>query len=212
MSAAPDIHPLEPRRDLSLSRRQMVEIAKALGRNPKILILDEATSALTASRRREGLRDAQAAARGRPRGRLHLAPHARDRGARRRLHGLPQRAAHRDLRGPHQDRRGDRRDDDRPRVQEHLSAAVRRRSTRSPPAVLEVRDLSWAEQLQGHHRCSVDRARSSVSAVSTARASASCCWRCSACCAASAARIEIDGRPVRIASPRNAKSPAATWR
>ena len=34
-------------RDLSLSRRQMVEIAKAIGREPSVLILDEATSALT---------------------------------------------------------------------------------------------------------------------------------------------------------------------
>jgi len=34
-------------RDLSLSRRQMVEIAKALSKSPKVLILDEATSALT---------------------------------------------------------------------------------------------------------------------------------------------------------------------
>ena len=42
-----DVDPDQPVRELSLSRRQMVEIAKAIGKNPSVLILDEATSALT---------------------------------------------------------------------------------------------------------------------------------------------------------------------
>jgi ribose transport system ATP-binding protein len=44
-----DVHPDEVVRNLPLSRRQMIEIARALGRSPKLLILDEATSALTAA-------------------------------------------------------------------------------------------------------------------------------------------------------------------
>jgi ribose transport system ATP-binding protein len=44
----PDIDPRMAVRDLPLSRRQLVELAKAIGRNPRLLVMDEATSALTA--------------------------------------------------------------------------------------------------------------------------------------------------------------------
>jgi ribose transport system ATP-binding protein len=46
-AGAADIHPSSLVKDLPLSRRQMVEIAKALARKPRLMILDEATSALT---------------------------------------------------------------------------------------------------------------------------------------------------------------------
>src|SRR5271155_244467 len=48
-AGATDIHPLALVKDLPLSRRQIVEIAKALARKPRVLILDEGTSGFTAA-------------------------------------------------------------------------------------------------------------------------------------------------------------------
>ena len=89
-------------------------------------------------RRRQGVRRPEAPARGRAGAPLHLAPHARDRRARRRVHGVPQRRQCRDLRGRNEDRQRGRRDDDRPRIQPRLPAEAGARGRSAATPLLEV--------------------------------------------------------------------------
>ncbi len=67
---------------------------------PRILILDEATSALTASDVAKVFAVLKRLAPGGPGAALHLAPHARDRRAGGRVHGVPQRPQRRQLSAP----------------------------------------------------------------------------------------------------------------
>ena len=134
-------------KDLPLSRRQMVEIAKALAREPRILILDEATSALTAADVAKvfvvlkRLRDEGLA--------LLYISH--------RMHEIAELADECTVfrngrnvatyRRRDQDRRRSRRDDDRPRIQSCLPAEAAAARRRRGPPLLEVADLSWADRL-----------------------------------------------------------------
>ena len=125
-----DIHPSMLIKDLPLSRRQIVEIAKALARKPRMLILDEATSALTAS-------DVQTV--------FGVIKRLRSTGVAllyisHRMHEITELADDCTVfrngrkiatyRGRHQERRRSHRDDDRPRISSRLSAQARAKGHR----------------------------------------------------------------------------------
>ena len=123
------------------------------------------------------------------------------------MYGLSQRLQRRELRRRNQVRRRSRRDDDRPRAKPCLSAEAAA-ARRASGAASRSRGTS-----PGRTGCTTfpsmrARARLSVSAASTGRASANCSLRCSACCAEFRAKCASPGQSVSASSPRAAKSPA----
>ena len=143
-----------------------------------------------------------------PRGRgdpLHLAPHARDRGAGRHGFGVPQRPPHRDLRQGRARRRRDRAADDRARDLRAVPAQARPRRAQ---AAAGGRRPRLGGPAAGRDPSRSARARSSASAASTARARRSCCSPCSACCAASTGDVRIDGKRDAASSPAAGQGPA----
>ena len=88
-----DIDPRESVHRLGVAQQQMVEIAKALSQDARILVMDEPTAALVGSRERAAVRDDGAAEGGRRRDRLYLAPHGRSLRTRRPHHRAARRQA-----------------------------------------------------------------------------------------------------------------------
>ena len=194
-----DVDPRERVGDLPLSRRQMVEIAKALGRDPKLLILDEGTSALAAAdvdrvyQILHRLRDEGLA--------LLYISH--------RMHEIKELAdtisVLRNGRHVRTFPTGACTDDEV--VQLMIGREISQRlSVRSPSERRRLGPGSRSRASVGRIASAISRspsarARSSASAASTDKASANSCWRCSACCATSRARWRSTERRAASAAP-----------
>jgi ribose transport system ATP-binding protein len=199
-----DVHPDELVKNLPLSRRQMVEIAKALGRKPKMLILDEATSALTAADvskvyqtlkmlREEGLSI------------LYISH---------RMHEIAELAddcsVFRNGRHIETFPKGSKTDDQVVELmigREYKHVFPPKPAASARPCVLQI----------GTSACMTFRsrsiaARSSALAGSTGRGSGNCCWRCSASCAAAAARLPSTASPSASPARATPSQRMSAWR
>ena len=205
-----DVNPLLRVRDLPLSRRQMVEIAKALGQKPKLLILDEATSALT-SVDVEKVYTLLARLKAENVAILYISHRMHE------VDALADRASvFRNGRhvetfdmGAAIDRRN-RPADDRTRYRDAISAQADAAAAGAP--ALKIENLGWEKRLEGIS-LGVGSERSSASAASTDRARRLCCSRCSGCFAASPAissSTVAPCAPARRPPPRRRAS-ASRW-
>ena len=198
-----DVHPRERVRNLSLSRRQMVEIAKALGRNPKILILDEATSALTAA-------DVEKV--------YDILRRLRDEGLAilyisHRMHEIEALADVCSVfgNGRHIETfaKGTRTDDQIVELmigREYTQVfPAKPERTEAPAKVLEVEHLSWGEQL---HDISLSVGRGEIVGLGglDGQGQRELLLALFGVLRGVGGTVRIDGRPVRITSPRKAKS------
>jgi ribose transport system ATP-binding protein len=178
-----DINPWSRVADLPLSRRQMVEIAKALGRDPKLLILDEATSALTAAdvdRVYRMLFDLKA----RGLSILYIS------------HRMQEIEALADRCSVFRNGRHIETFDKGARTHDEIIGLMIGREIEGPvsakapapqaAAALAIKDLAWENRLNG---VTLEAGRGEIVGLgraSTGRGRRSCCWPSSACCAACA--------------------------